>query len=142
MLIRVQDVPFDPWKEVDAYISEIYDISGKYGGVAVFVGHMRDFNQGSDVAEMTLEHYPGMTERHLEKIAREAMNRWPLLDVLVIHRVGRIRPNEPIVLVAAWSAHRDDAFSGARFLIDELKTRAPFWKKEQLGSGERWVEQE
>jgi molybdopterin synthase catalytic subunit len=101
---------------------------------------MRDFNQGQPVAAMTLEHYPGMTEGYLEKISAEARQRWPLLDTLVIHRVGPLTPAEPIVLVAAWSAHRADAFAACRYLIDELKTRAPFWKLEQLPDRERWVE--
>ncbi len=89
---------------------------------------------------MLLEHYPGMTDRHLEKISQEAAERWDIIDTLIIHRVGLMMPNDPIVLVAAWSAHRGESFQAARYLIEELKSRAPFWKKEQLEAGERWVE--
>jgi molybdopterin synthase catalytic subunit len=91
---------------------------------------------------MTLEHYPGMTEGYLEKIRTEAMSRWNIVDALVIHRYGPLAPNDPIVLVAVWSSHRDDAFAACRYLIDELKTRAPFWKQEQTAGGERWVKPE
>ncbi|MGD8483625.1 MAG: molybdenum cofactor biosynthesis protein MoaE, partial [Thioalkalispiraceae bacterium] len=111
----------------------------QYGATAVFVGSMRDFNEGDDVQKMWLEHYPGMTEKHLEKIAHEAMQKWDLLDVLLVHRVGEIGPGEPIVLVAAWSAHRAAAFEASRYLMEELKSRAPFWKKEQLDNSSRWV---
>jgi molybdopterin synthase catalytic subunit len=100
---------------------------------------MRDFNEGDGVSGMLLEHYPGMTDSHLSKISQEAIDRWDILDTLILHRVGVIMPNDPIVLVAAWSAHRVEAFEAARFLIEELKSRAPFWKKEQLDNGERWV---
>ena len=111
-----------------------------YGATAVFVGSMRDFNEGDDVQQMWLEHYPGMTEKHLQTIADEAMQKWDLLDVLLVHRVGEINPGDPIVLVAAWSAHRAAAFDASRYLMEELKSRAPFWKKEQLDSSSRWVE--
>ena len=143
MAIRVQREPFDPWAEVVAYQaarSAAWD--GKFGATAVFVGSMRDFNQGKVVSAMTLEHYPGMTEGYLEKIGAEAGARWSILDALVIHRYGPLQPNDPIVLVAVWSAHRDDAFAACRYLIDELKTRAPFWKQEQTAHGERWVKPE
>jgi molybdopterin synthase catalytic subunit len=101
---------------------------------------MRDFNEGDAVEGMMLEHYPGMTERHLERIAREATERWGLEDVLVVHRVGELRPTDPIVLVAVWSSHRKDAFEACRYLMEDLKSKAPFWKKELLESGTRWVE--
>ena len=142
-MIRVQTELFDPWQILkDWEAGQPAAIRAGAGGAAVFVGSMRDFNQGAATAAMTLEHYPGMTERYLEKIEAEARSRWGLLDVLVVHRVGPLTPSEPIVLVAAWSAHRADAFAACRYLIDELKTRAPFWKQEQTDSGARWVVQE
>ena len=101
---------------------------------------MRDFNEGDAVQEMFLEHYPGMTERYLEKICADAAARWDLLDTLIVHRVGELHPTDPIVLVAVWSAHRKDAFEANRWLMEALKSRAPFWKKEQLKEGSRWVE--
>ncbi len=137
MVVEIRNAPFDPWGEL---ASRALGTGGKCGATAVFVGTMRDFNEGLSVREMFLEHYPGMTERHLDAIATEASERWELLDTLIIHRVGRIRPDETIVLVAAWAAHRAEAFAAARYLIEELKSRAPFWKKERLPEGERWVE--
>lgn len=101
---------------------------------------MRDFNEGTSVRAMTLEHYPGMTENHLEQIGQEAKARWPILDGLIIHRVGEVQPGDPIVLIAVWSAHRSAAFEACRFLIEDLKSRAPFWKQETLAEGARWVE--
>ena len=139
MAVQVRGEAFDPWQALSRYQTEVLGNAGKYGATAVFVGTMRDFNEGDDVQAMTLEHYPGMTERHLDKISAEASARWQILDSLVIHRYGTMRPNEPIVLVAVWSAHRAAAFDACRFLIEELKSRAPFWKKETLGEGERWV---
>jgi molybdopterin synthase catalytic subunit len=143
MAIRVQREAFDPWAEVAAHEATCAGrLTGPSGACAVFVGNMRDFNQGQAVAAMTLEHYPGMTEACLEKISAEARRRWDLLETLVVHRYGPLTPGEPIVLVAAWSAHREDAFAACRYLIDELKTRAPFWKQEQTGGGTRWVQPE
>lgn len=141
MTSRVQAEAFDPWRELAHYQASRPSLQGgQAGAAAVFVGSMRDFNEGEPVTAMTLEHYPGMTEGYLEKISNEAQQRWPLLDTLIIHRVGSMAPAEPIVLVAAWSAHRADAFAACRYLIDELKTRAPFWKREQRPDGARWVE--
>lgn len=143
MSIRVQQEIFDPWKLLAAYESEHADrLGAKTGASAVFVGSMRDFNQDAVVTAMTLEHYPGMTEAYLEKISAEARHRWPIQDSLIVHRFGAIVPGEPIVLVAAWSGHRDAAFAACRYLIDELKHRAPFWKQEKTTTGLRWVEQE
>ena len=113
----------------------------KYGATTVFVGTMRDMNEGDHVLSMTLEHYPGMTEKHLDDIAQQAKTQWELLDILIIHRTGRIYPNEPIVLVAVWSAHRAAAYEANRFIMEYLKSQAPFWKKEELQQGSRWVEQ-
>ena len=140
MRVEIREQPFDPWREVEAYQVRALP-AGRYGATAVFVGTMRDFNEGEGIEGMTLEHYPGMTERYLEKISAEAAERWDLIDSLILHRVGALSPNDPIVLVAVWSAHRKDAFEASRWLMEELKSRAPFWKKECLaGKGERWVE--
>lgn len=138
MKARVVAEPFDPWQELARYESS-RDLGGKVGAACVFVGTMRDFNQGIAVAAMSLEHYPAMTERELETIGREAAQRWAIEDWLVVHRVGALRPRDPIVLVAAWSGHREEAFAACRYIIEALKTRAPFWKREQTAGGARWV---
>lgn len=140
MMIEVRIRAFDPWAELSAYQQSLAIQKGGFGATAVFVGTMRDFNEDVAIAAMTLEHYPGMTEKHLEEIARETKSRWAILDTLVIHRVGQLQPNEPIVLCAVWSAHRQAALAACRFLIEELKSRAPFWKKELTEEGGRWVE--
>jgi len=139
MRVEVRNAPFEPWVEVAHYQATQDALRGKYGATAVFVGTMRELNEGDSVRAMTLEHYPGMTEKHLEQISRTAAQRWDILDSLVLHRVGELSPNDPIVLVAVWSAHRAAAFEASRYLMEELKSRAPFWKKEQLESGSRWV---
>lgn len=141
MAIELRESVFDPWQELQDYRRHGLGVApGSYGATAVFVGTMRDFNEGDAVRSLFLEHYPGMTERHLETICREAAARWDLLDTLILHRVGAIAPDDTIVLVAAWSAHRAEAFAACRYLIEELKHRAPFWKKEELPTGTRWVE--
>ena len=142
MKIRLAADAFDPWQEIVRYQTEHPGLAGKFGATAVFVGTLRDFNQGETVQAMRLEHYAPMTEKHLERLTGEAASRWPIADMLVIHRYGELRPNEPIVLVVCWAAHRDSAFAACRYVIDELKTRAPFWKQEVTGKGRRWVEQE
>ena len=139
MKIELRNSPFDPYAELAAYQAAM-DCLGQYGATASFVGSMRDFNDGDRIEGMTLEFYPGMTEKHLHAICQQAQERWTLLDVLVIHRVGQIEIGEPIVLVAVWSAHRGDAFDACRFIMEDLKHTAPFWKKEKLQDGERWVE--
>jgi len=139
MLIEIKDSPFEPYQRLLDYQSEA-NFSGKYGATAVFVGSMREFNQGDDVTAMSLEHYPGMTEKYLQKISEEAAEKWNILDSLIVHRVGEMLPNDPIVLVAVWSAHRAEAFDASRYLMEELKSRAPFWKKESLAEQTRWVE--
>lgn len=136
MKIAVQNEAFDLGTEVAALTQGRRDV----GAVASFVGLARDTNEGSGVAAMTLEHYPGMTEKALAALADEACARWALLDVSVVHRVGRLLPGDPIVLVAVASAHRGEAFAACEFIMDALKTRAPFWKKEETPDGERWVE--
>ncbi|MGE5766772.1 MAG: molybdopterin synthase catalytic subunit MoaE [Bacteroidota bacterium] len=136
MKIVVQHEAFDLGAEVDAMCRGRTDV----GAIASFVGLARDTNVGSDVAAMTLEHYPGMTEKALAALVGEASSRWALLDVTVIHRIGRLLPGDPIVLVAVASSHRGEAFAACEFIMDYLKTRAPFWKKEETADGERWVE--
>ena len=132
----------DPWQALAEYQQQLFaEQSGKVGGTAVFTGTMRDFNETSGIVGMELEHFPGMTENYLDKILEEAVDQWDLVDALIIHRVGEIEVDDCIVLVAAWSARRKAAFEAARFLIEELKSRAPFWKKERFKSGsQRWVE--
>ncbi len=137
MTAILRDQPFDPWQELTLIESRLP--KGKYGACASFVGTMRDFNLGDSVESMTLEHYPEMTRQFLEKICNEAAQRWDLVDCCIVHRHGEIRPGEPIVLTAAWSGHRAEAFDACRFLIEELKARAPFWKKETTAGGSRWV---
>ncbi len=139
MAVRISPVPFDPYDEIHAHQDHIGDRMRSIGATAIFVGSMRDFNDDERVDAMMLEHYPGMTEKHLEAIADEARRRWELDDVLIVHRVGELKPSDPIVLVAVWSAHRAHAFESCRFIMEDLKSSAPFWKKEQAASGERWV---
>ena len=134
--ISVQSKPFDPAAEEHAIRSG----NPQIGAVVTFLGLMRDINEGDAVAGMTLEHYPGMTEKALQAIVDEAAERWQLEAVRLVHRVGDLRPEDPIVLVSVASRHRGEAFRACEFLIDYLKTRAPFWKKEQTSNGERWVE--
>lgn len=139
MKVVVQEQPFDPCQQVNEYQSQLQ--AGSYGGVVTFVGTMRDYNDGHDVSAMYLEHYPGMTERHIEQVCQEAMTQWDVMDIYVVHRHGEVQPSEPIVLVAVWSAHRADAFDACRYVINYLKERAPFWKQETTRQGaERWVE--
>ncbi len=138
MKVEILEADFEPFVEVSRYQNAM-QAAGKFGAAAVFVGSMRDFNEGDTVEQMWLEHYPGMTEKYLLKISQEAIERWDLLDSLILHRVGQIRPADAIVLVAVWSAHRAAAFEASRWLMEELKSRAPFWKKEALAEGERWV---
>ncbi|KIH85093.1 molybdopterin synthase catalytic subunit MoaE [Pseudomonas batumici] len=136
MAIRVQAQAFDPGVEVNALHAANLGI----GAVVSFVGYVRDFNDGREVAGMFLEHYPGMTEKALGKIVAQAHERWPLLGLEVLHRVGALEPGEPIVFVGVTSAHRQAAFDACNFVMDYLKTRAPFWKKENTAEGPRWVE--
>lgn len=135
--LRVQAEPLDVLAELPGVLLG----NPAVGGVVSFVGLMRDFNDGSQVSAMTLEHYPGMTEKALAAIVDQALARWQLESVRLVHRVGTVRPQDPIVLVAVASAHRGEAFRACEFIIDYLKTRAPFWKREQTADGRsRWVE--
>ncbi|WDZ98077.1 molybdenum cofactor biosynthesis protein MoaE [Herbaspirillum sp. WKF16] len=136
MPIRVQTADFD----LSAEVAQLRLSNPKVGAVVSFVGTVRDLNDGAAVSEMELEHYPEMTERALEQIVAQAKSRWPIFDALVIHRVGPMRPQEQIVLVAVTSPHRGEAFAACEFIMDYLKTQAPFWKKEQTRAGARWVD--
>jgi molybdopterin synthase catalytic subunit len=140
MAVQLLHGPFDPWAALSRHQAGQFGLGAKFGATASFVGSLRDFNEGDAVHGMFLEHYPGMTEQQLRQIEEEAGRRWPLLDSLLLHRVGAIEPGEAIVLVAVWSSHRGDAFDACRYLIEALKSRAPFWKKETLAQGSRWVE--
>lgn len=133
---RIQHEDFD----VGAEIARLRAGRDEVGAVASFVGTVRATSGGAALESMTLEHYPGMTEASLAAILREAAGRWSLVDGLVIHRIGDLRPGDQIVLVAVLSRHRGDAFAACEFIMDHLKTRAPFWKKERTAQGERWVE--
>ena len=135
-MIKVQLQPFDVGVEYALLKAQRKDV----GGFALFVGSVRDVSGGDDVSAMTLEHYPGMTELALAEIETEARNRWPLQESLIIHRYGKLLPGEDIVLVITASTHREDAFQACEFLMDWLKTKAPFWKLEEGKTGTRWVE--
>ena len=135
-MIRIQTQEFDPGAEIARLHAGRDDI----GAVVSFVGLVRGDSHGEKLVSMTLEHFPGMTERELTRIADEARERWKLDGVVVVHRVGELKPGERIVLVATASGHRQSAFEAAEFLMDYLKTRAPFWKRELRASGEHWVE--
>ena len=134
--VRVQESDFDTGRELDAMTRGRTDV----GAMASFVGLVREANDGSKVDAMTLEHYPEMTRKALEDICTQAHSRWDLIDTLVIHRVGRLVPGDRIVLVGVTSAHRGEAFAACEFIMDFLKTRAPFWKREDTPQGTRWVE--
>lgn len=136
MTVRVQQHDFDAGAEIAALRAGNLNV----GAVASFIGTVRDLNEGTGVSSMELEHYPGMTERALEDICAQARGRWDILDALVVHRYGRLAPGDQIVLVVVTSAHRGEAFAACEFIMDYLKTQAPFWKKERTPQGERWVE--
>ena len=136
MPIRVQPQDFD----IGAEIAALRAGNPRIGAIASFIGTVRDVNEGTGVATMTLEHYPGMTERALEDICAQARQRWDILDALVVHRHGDLAPGDQIVLVVVTSAHRGEAFAACEFIMDYLKTQAPFWKKERTPQGARWVE--
>jgi molybdopterin synthase catalytic subunit len=134
--VRIQTEDFD----LSAEVAQLRAANPKIGAIVTFVGVVRDLNDGASVAEMELEHYPGMTEQSISAIIDQARERWPTFGALVIHRVGPLKPLEQIVLVAATAAHRGEAFAASEFIIDYLKTEAPFWKKEQTPAGARWVD--
>jgi len=134
--VRIQTGDFDLSQEV----ARLRAGQPKVGGIVTFVGTVRDLNDGAQVAAMELEHYPGMTEASIDAIIEQALARWPIFDAFVLHRVGPLLPQDQIVLVAVTSAHRGEAFAACEFIIDYLKTEAPFWKKESTPAGERWVD--
>ncbi len=134
--VRVQSEDFD----ISSEIATLRHDNPRIGAIASFIGVVRDMNEGDSVAGMTLEHYPGMTEKSVEQIITQASERWQVMDALVIHRIGDLKPLDQIVLVVVSSAHRGDAFAACEFIMDFLKTQAPFWKKEQTGKGARWVD--
>jgi molybdopterin synthase catalytic subunit len=134
--VRIQSEDFDAGAEIAVLRRD----NPAIGAIACFIGLVRDVNAGDRVSELTLEHYPGMTQKALEKIVEEAKSRWDIIEARVIHRVGELRPTDQIVMVVVAGAHRGEAFAACEFVMDYLKTRAPFWKKEQTGEGARWVE--
>jgi molybdopterin synthase catalytic subunit len=134
--VRVQTQDFDAGFE----ISQLRNARKDTGAVVSFIGQVRDLNDGDTVSLLTLEHYPGMTEKALEAIVSQAQSRWDIFDSVVIHRVGALQPTDQIVLVAVSSAHRGEAFKACEFIMDYLKTEAPFWKKEVTSQGERWLD--
>ena len=136
MSVRVQTGDFNAGEEINSMRLSRSDI----GAVAAFIGQVRDLNNGEQVTALTLEHYPGMTEKSLENIVEQAKQRWDIFDALVVHRIGTLHPADQIVLVVVGGAHRGEAFAACEFIMDYLKTEAPFWKKEQVPDGERWVE--
>lgn len=136
MAIRVQEADFD----IGAELAALRAGDARVGALASFLGLVRDLNDGAAVSEMTLEHYPGMTEKALAEIVAEAKGRWDIYEALVIHRVGPLKPCDQIVLVAVTSAHRGEAFAACEFIMDYLKARAPFWKREATPQGAHWVD--
>lgn len=136
MTVRIQEADFDLTTEVAQLRADCPQV----GAIVSFVGTVRDMNDGAQVSEMALEHYPGMTEKSIEAILTQARSRWPIADALVIHRIGPLAPMAQIVLVTVAAAHRGEAFEACEFIMDYLKTQAPFWKKEQTPAGARWVD--
>ena len=139
MRVELRPAPFDAVAEVMNQRAATGN-PGKSGATSIFIGTMRDFNDGEQVGAMTLEHYPGMAEKHLQELCAQAVEQWAVHDILLLHRTGDIEVGEDIVLIASWSAHRGDAIDATRFIIDDLKHKAPFWKKEVVSGGARWVE--
>ncbi len=141
MLTELRQQPFSAWQELAQYQQQQTQM-GKFGANAVFVGSMRNHHQGDQVIAMQLDYYPAMTEKTLQQLVTQAVGQWPLLDILILHRVGKIEIGEHIVLIATWSAHRRASFESCRFLIEALKSTVPFWKKEYLADGsKRWVKE-
>ena len=143
MQVSLHNNQLDPWAIIQQYQTD-HLTKGSFGATASFVGTMRDFNDNENVSAMHLEHYPGMTEKQLSEIMTEAQQRWDIIDTLIAHRIGEIQISEPIVVTCVWSAHRAAAFEANRFLMETLKSRATFWKKESLTNSnhkqDRWVE--
>ena len=143
MKVEIFDKSYDPWQEAQQYQKDCLG-TGKFGAMSLFIGTMRDLNEGAAITSMTLEHYSEMTQKHLEQIAKDTMNKFDVLDVMLLHRVGEVFPSDPIVCVVVWSEHRAAAYDANRFVMEDLKAKAPFWKKETLKDEQenkgRWVE--
>ena len=139
MKIELFEQSFDPWEWVKSYQDAQADKQSSFGATSMFIGTMRDFNEGVDIQSMYLEHYPGMTEKHLSELAQAAIHKWDIVDICIAHRVGNIYPGDPIVCIAVWSIHRKDAYEANRMVMEDLKSKTTFWKKEQLQEGSRWV---
>ena len=139
MKIELFDQSFDPWEWAKSQQHADEKMQHQFGATSIFIGSMRDFNEGDEVQSMTLEHYPGMTEKHLLEIAESAKNRWDVVDLCIAHRIGLVNPGEAIVCVVVWSVHRKEAYEANRMIMEDLKSKAPFWKKEQLAEKSRWV---
>ncbi len=140
MKVEIRESQYDPWQEACDYEKEFLR-KGEHGAKSIFIGSMRDMNEGDSVASMVLEHYPEMTQKHLETIAKDALDKFDILDVFILHRVGEVFPSDPIVCVVVWSIHRGPAYDANRFIMEDLKSKAPFWKKETLTKEkDRWVE--
>lgn len=142
MAVYLREQVFDPWREIQDHVTANPGLRLQAGANAVFVGTMREFNQGQRVSAMTLEHYPAMTSQYLTGAIKRIAAAHAILDCLIVHRVGAVVPSDTLVLVAVWAAHRAPAFSACRELMEDLKHRAPFWKREDTAAGARWVEAE
>lgn len=142
MPVYLRERAFDPWQEIQDHVAANPVLRTQAGANAVFVGTMRELNQGHAVSQMTLEHYPAMTARYLTEAAQRAASAHAILDSLIVHRVGTVVPSDTLVLVAVWAVHRAPAFSACRELMEDLKQRAPFWKREETATGARWVDAE
>ncbi|MGD8926678.1 MAG: molybdenum cofactor biosynthesis protein MoaE [Thioalkalispiraceae bacterium] len=141
MPIQLFEQSINPWEIIQEYEQQHSGLAGRHGANVTFVGRMRDFNEAETISSMQLEHYPGMTEKFLTSIAEEATGKWDIMDVLIVHRVGEISPGDTIVIVVVWAAHRAHAYEANQYIMEALKSRAPFWKKETLADGgARWVE--
>lgn len=139
MKIEIIKEQFDPWEILVDYKKNQLQNDAKIGASSIFLGTMRDFNDDEDIESMELEHYPGMTEEYLTKLVEDSIEKFKIIDGLVIHRVGLLKPTDPIVLVATWSEHRDNAFNATREIMESLKSEAPLWKKESTNTGFKWV---
>ena len=142
MYIEIINEEFDPWQKLVEYKRSQLKEKNNIGACSVFLGTMRDINSGDAIKSMELQHYPDMTEGYLTKIVQNATKKYKIIDSIVLHRVGLVNPSDPIVLVASWSEHRDEAFEATRQIMEALKSEAPFWKKEATDKGFRWVEPE
>ena len=141
MHVEISERPFNPWRRLEERYARLQE-QGRIqacGATAVFIGSMRDVNEGERVSSMRLEHYAEMAQSHIERFVQAQCDEFSLEDVLVIHRVGTVYPSDTIVLVAVWAAHRDAAYRANRLIMEELKSNTPFWKKEQLSQGSRWL---